>query len=545
MKVTSIFRRLLYLNTVPQQDPIEKQKTYVTNFLLLAVSVLAIILAIVNAFYGLYHMALLDLSIIVFFIVPCFTLQYFNKSLIASYYLLIGLAILTYIGSITAYSEQRFTGTENLFIGYSLMVIVLFEKRHRINLLVLTIVALFFLKFQKYDTTDSAFQITHILDLTNTMMLLTISCYLVWVFKNVLFEVARTSILQEKKVYSLIDNLPLFIGMINREGKYIIVNEQYEQGFFLPRKEIIGKHYKDVVPYAAMKNHSPLVENAFKGKTPSFLEEELFPDGSKSYVSGKYYPIFDDNFEVNFVTVYVTDITDLKRTENKLVEANKARNQLFSIISHDLRSPLILLHNILKISEIQELSAEEFSIFTKDVERKLKTVLNTVDNVLNWARSQMDQIKNYPEKVSLNEIIAENIMLHEPLASKKGLQIGFKPEKDYKVFADPNHVSLIFRNLIHNSLKFTEEGGIDFDFKEENGHLKITMKDTGVGMDNQTIKDLLNTEKIQSTEGTNGEMGTGLGMSVSLELLKMNEGEISIISHKNSGSSFEIKLPVN
>lgn len=528
-------------NSIPVS--LTQQRIWILKRLLYFVGALTVILIIINLAYRLYTIATIQVALIFVLILPVALLVKFNKSKIASYYLLLGLASLTIFSCYVAYNESRYTGTENLFVALALFSIALFEKKEKYFMTFLFILMIIATKVLKYNTSGQLYSDDFFLDTINTMVLASVSIFLMWNFKSSLIRIISHSLLQENLVNSLINNLPLFIGMINKDGNYVIVNEQYEQGFQVPKKEIIGKHYTEVFPHASLKNHEELVKKAMKGNSPKFLEQSTLPDGTQNFVSGQYYPIFGEDFEVKFVTVYVADITELKRTEKKLTEANKTKNQLFSIISHDLRSPLILLHNMLELGEIQELSKEDINLFTSDVRKKLKTVLGTVDNVLHWARSQMEQINSFPTHCSINEIIAENIMLYSAMAEQKGLAIDFQPDQDYMIYADPNHISLIFRNLIHNSLKFTGEGGINFSVTRENQAICVSMKDSGVGMDHETVETLVNHENIISSEGTSGEMGTGLGMSVSLQLLKMNNGSISIESTPGEGSEFIIHLP--
>lgn len=512
-------------------------------YLIIFITSLDLSFVIINIVYGLEDILVIHAGVLGLILLPSFLLHYYRQSRLSIYLLILGLGLLTFLAANISYGEGRFTGTENLFIGYFLIIVVFFEKRERVFLLTSYLLVFFLLKYLKYEQLESVFSMNHVLEMINFGTLIAVSIYVIWIFKSSLLKVAFQSYSQEKMVYSLIDNLPLFIAMIDNSGKYIIVNQQYHQGFQKPRKEIIGKHYSKVAPYKNLENHIQNVKKAMNGQSPAILEESVLPDGSMSFVSGQYYPIFDDTFKVKFVTLYVADITELKRTEEQLQEANKTKSQLFSIISHDLRSPLILLHSILNLNETEEFSKEEFKLFTDDVRKKLKTVLNTVDNVLNWARTQMDKITHYPAEISLNELIAENIMLYASLADQKNLKVIFHPSKDFIVFADKDHVSLILRNLIHNSLKFTHQGGITISVEEREHDVSVIVKDSGIGMDPSEIEKLLDTEKIHTTEGTAGEMGTGLGMSVSLQLLKMNNGKIEIMSEVNKGSEFIVTFP--
>lgn len=506
-------------------------------------ALLTIILLTVNLLYNQYSLAFINFLVILLLVAPALALQWQRKYQQAAYVLIAGLMIITIFGVWEGLRIGNFTDAENLYIGYLLLAIVLLDGRPRIISMILSIIILVFFKTEKYLLMEQKLGKDYILELTNTTMLTSFSAYIVWVFKGSSYKALEQSNEQRNIVYSLIDNLPLFIGMLDKNGRYIVVNKQYELAFNKEIENILGRHYSEILPEKILSNHEKYVEMTMKGLSPSFSEKLELPDYSDSYVSGKYYPVYGEDGQIRYVTVYVSDVTELKETEKALSNANKTKSELFSIVSHDLRSPLALLLNVISVTEMESMTKEEFSVFLQEMKKKLKALLGTVDNVLSWAKSQLDQIVSEPEKVSINDSIAEVIMLHSEKAIDKGLEVVFEPQKDYTVVTDKNHLNLVLRNIFHNSLKFTEQGRVKFEVLEDHQNTTILIKDTGVGMDPATIEKLLNPDSIESKAGTRGEMGTGLGMSMSVRLLEMNNCPLEIESVPGKGSVFKIIIP--
>jgi PAS domain S-box-containing protein len=542
-----VLKALLHLNT-SSGSSLDIRKSKILNLISLFVAFLATVLLIVNLIYNHEILALLDLLVILILIIPTLYLQFRKKYNAATFVLISGLILITYMGVLEALSLGNFTDSEYLYIGYLLLVIVLMEGKTRMSFLVLIAAILVFLKVQKFLLMEGELGKFFVLEVVNTSMLAAISCYLVWVFKNSLLKALQHADDQKDIVYSLIDNLPLFIGMLDRKGKYVVVNKQYELTFNKDVTDIIGRHYTEILPENILSTHKEFVEMTMRGLSPSFSEKLELPDYNNGYVSGKYYPVYGDDGEIKYVTVYVSDVTELKETEKALSRANKTKSELFSIISHDLRSPLSLLSNVITVVEMDSMSKDEFSRFLQELKSKTKNLLGTVDNILSWAKSQLEQIVSEPEVINLNDTVAEVIMLHSDKAAEKNLDIRFEPDRNYEVFVDQNHLRLVLRNILHNSLKFTEKGHVKFLITEDGSSkdeqtICVEIEDTGIGMDQSTIDKLLNPENVESRAGTRGEMGTGLGMSISLRLLEMNNCRIEIESHPDQGSRFKIFIP--
>lgn len=238
---------------------------------------------------------------------------------------------------------------------------------------------------------------------------------------------------------------------------------------------------------------------------------------------------------------------ELERKAQSLQELNATKDRFFSIISHDLKSPF---NSILGISDMLIQAKEKI----KDPEAlQYIDVLNSASkksyrlllNLLEWSRLQTNDISFVPTKVDVRELIEENINLVEAQLLKKDLKIRFEPEgiKNYHVLADEHMLNAIIRNLISNSIKFTENGTIIIKLISKIDANIVSVIDPGIGMTRPQVDALFQIDKNISTPGTSLEQGTGLGLILCKEFVEKNNGSISVHSRKGEGSEFIVRLP--
>lgn len=237
-------------------------------------------------------------------------------------------------------------------------------------------------------------------------------------------------------------------------------------------------------------------------------------------------------------------INELVNKQNETLEQhNKFKDKVFSIIAHDLRSPIASMQSMFSLLDQGLISQEEFMQFKKDMTHQVNTVSLLLENLLNWSKKQMQTgLLTNTSAVDVNKIINQNLALFNEISVHK--QITFKANiPDLKIMADADQFDLIIRNLLSNAIKFTPKGGsVSIDAKSENNKIKIAIKDSGVGMTKETIDKILANEVV-SHKGTNGEKGTGLGLNLTKEFIENNNGTFNICSKPNQGT--EITLTFN
>jgi Signal transduction histidine kinase len=238
----------------------------------------------------------------------------------------------------------------------------------------------------------------------------------------------------------------------------------------------------------------------------------------------------DKNEKINFQT-------------QQLGELNATKDKLFSIISHDLRSPLASLRGLMGLLNESNLTQAEFVQISKTLKINLDYVSDDLDNLLNWARTQLKGFEPTFELNSLRKVIDEKFNLYSQAAQEKEITLENRISDEIEIIADRNHLGLIIRNLIGNAIKFSNTGGsIVIDGRIEKGRAIISIADTGMGMTEQEVKNLFFIGTHFTKPGTHNEKGLGIGLLLVKEFVEKNKGTISVTSEAGKGSIFTIAL---
>ncbi len=236
----------------------------------------------------------------------------------------------------------------------------------------------------------------------------------------------------------------------------------------------------------------------------------------------------------------------LEDQNEQLIRLNSSKDLFFSIIAHDLRGPFTGLLGISKIlvKSINDLGPAERHELAVNFNLSIERTYKFLENLLDWAKLQRGEMKYQPASFSLNELIMSNIDLLTENAKQKGIKISYSTDSDIFVYADQNMIDTIIRNLVSNAIKFTKHGGgIDIS-ATVNDIVEIAISDNGVGISDERMDKLfrIDIDRNIRTQGTSGELGTGLGLILCKELVKKNGGKIWASSEKGKGSTFKFIL---
>lgn len=237
---------------------------------------------------------------------------------------------------------------------------------------------------------------------------------------------------------------------------------------------------------------------------------------------------------------------ELQILTNNLAESNAIKDKMFSVIGHDLRSPVgsikMMLNFMLSNIESYDLSKIKESITS--LSKTSEEVFNLLENLLWWARSQNGTLACIPEEIELCSLITSLYFLNKESLSIKNIKLETAIDKDCKVYADMNMLKTVLRNLISNAIKFTHLGGqVSISACEVDSTTIIKIADTGIGIAEENLKNLFNEKSMISSPGTNNESGSGLGLILCKNFVHANQGEISVESMPQKGSVFTITLP--
>jgi len=233
----------------------------------------------------------------------------------------------------------------------------------------------------------------------------------------------------------------------------------------------------------------------------------------------------------------------LEQQAARLNEMDNFKNVLFSIVSHDLKTPLYALRNLFQEVEKQNLPANEVREMVPDVLKDLNYATELTENLLSWAKNQMTGGTVSPHEIKVSPMITEVVQLLRLQAEQKEIKIECSLKNNLSIYADSDMIRLVMRNLLSNAIKFTPCGGtVCIITDATNNDVEIIIKDTGEGMD-EAMLEKIKENTYYSTQGTAGEQGTGLGLMLCRDFLLKNKGRLHIESAKGEGSIFSFTLP--
>jgi PAS domain S-box-containing protein len=389
--------------------------------------------------------------------------------------------------------------------------------------------------------------------------------YLVVVARDVTERKRAQKIIREseQKYRNITENIDDFLYTFERSGKYLrplfyttSVEKVtgYTQSDFLSDPKLFLKviHPDDFTKLK--KKLATLWSSGFHSS--SELEFRIINKlGNLVWVRNKVNIIRDAKGGIQRIYGLVSDITLRKRAEEELKESaenlkklNDAKDRFLSIISHDLRTPFssILGFTDLLLTD-ETLSDQEEKQYVRYIQDSSKSMLALVNSLLDWTRLQTGRIKFEPEKLNARKLVEKSISSSAGTALQKQVEVENLVDSSLQVFVDKNLAGQIFSNLISNAVKFTTEGDkitISANPVVGSRFLEFSVKDTGKGIKEENIPKLFNIDMKFTSEGTAGERGSGLGLSLVKEIVEKHGGTVSAKSEYGKGSEFILTLPI-
>ena len=236
---------------------------------------------------------------------------------------------------------------------------------------------------------------------------------------------------------------------------------------------------------------------------------------------------------------------EMEAQAENLQQLNRLKSKLFSVISHDIRGPIANLQSLLELLTNRSMASEEFFAISDKLKSNLDVTQRTLENLLNWSLSQMDGIKTELERVEIKCLLDEGCRLMDEAAKRKNVTIENTSKEPIYVVADPNQIQLILRNLIHNAIKFSKEGGkVLISAHAEGSRCCVQVKDFGIGMTKAEIGMIMASQEYFTRAGTQQEKGTGLGLLLCKEFIMRHGGTLNIESFpgKETTASFTLQI---
>ncbi len=365
------------------------------------------------------------------------------------------------------------------------------------------------------------------------------------------------------KISIALNNSREVIFITDKEGIITYINPEFTRTYGYTAEEVIGKTTPRILNNGifSKEDYKPFWDKLLRKQSiPAWQYQNKCKDGNLIDVEGSADPIINDDGEIIGFLGIQRDITErkrseraLKESEQKLRELNATKDKFFSIIAHDLKNPFNLL---LSLSEMLKDSLEENGTpkqiqYIDKIYRSTKDTSKLLENLLIWARSQKGIIDFNLTEENIHLLTNKEINLLNQLAEKKSISLINKIPDELSISVDKNMFSTIIRNLISNGIKFTLQGGVIeingrlVNENNEQQFVEVSVKDNGIGISPEIQQKLFNISENISTEGTENESGTGLGLILCREFVERHGGKIQVESEVGKGSKFIFTIPAD
>ncbi len=356
------------------------------------------------------------------------------------------------------------------------------------------------------------------------------------------------------------DRTAIGMMLVSKEGKFLKVNKAFLDMMGYAREEILELSFVDIThpdDFGSSLQHIELIK-----KDQSFFVEKRYrrKDGKYIWCQLSTSIIPDSKGDVKFFISNVVDLSDRKESENKiqeylsqletsenqLKEMNRDKDSFFSIIATDLRNSLndfMLLTEEFSIG-IRNLTLMQMQEKSKEMYDSSQKLVKVLENLLDWSRAQTGSLKFEPREYDIYEFAVNNILILKDKAKEKNITIRNNIPMDTIAFIDYKMIDTIFRNLISNAIKYTQDGGlIQLLLKESDDSFFVSIQDNGIGISLDKQKKLFKIGERIINEVESSEPGTGLGLILCKEFISLHNGSISFDSEPGKGSTFSFSIP--
>ena len=364
---------------------------------------------------------------------------------------------------------------------------------------------------------------------------------------------------RENSYRTLAENIPASVYRLylRERGKMEFFNNVIEQMSGYTKDELRNGEICSIDPFIFPEDKQyvmEIVKNALRDNSEFEVEYRFIrKDGSLSYFHEKGRPVVGNDGKPLYIEGVIFDDTERNRTEKEIKEKNEQlkklnaeKDKFFSIIAHDLKSPF---YGFLNLTELMSDSSEVFSReelveYSKLLNEGARNLYKLLENLLEWSQVQKGAIDFAPKDSDLSKMVSQSIETIYQMAKQKRISIINEIVDTQKVYADEKMIGTVLRNLLSNAVKFTRKDGNTIIKSKwlDNDTIEVAVEDNGVGIPEKDIHRLFKIEEKVSSQGTEGESSTGLGLLLCKEFIEMHGGKIWVESEYGKGSKFKFTL---
>ncbi len=357
----------------------------------------------------------------------------------------------------------------------------------------------------------------------------------------------------EEKFKAVFESAKDGIFLLSNEGSISALNEAFARMHGYTVDEMVKMNLQDLNTPETSRLSPARFQKIMTGESMSFEVEHFCKNGHTLpfEVTANVVTIAG----IKYILGFLRDITLRKLAEDEISQKNEElarisneKDKFFSIIAHDLRSPFnsLLGFTRLLVEDLPTMTVAETQKIALTMRKSATNLFGLLENLLEWSRMQRGLIKFYPEpRLLLPKVLTETALLMESV-NKKEITLNYNITEDIEVYADENMLGSILRNLVNNAVKFTPEGGkVTISAKLLDNAVECSVKDTGIGMNQEMQENLFNITFNASRKGTEKEPSTGLGLILCKEFVEKHGGKLWVESEESQGSTFYFDLPFN
>ncbi|MBV9963059.1 MAG: PAS domain S-box protein [Parafilimonas sp.] len=352
---------------------------------------------------------------------------------------------------------------------------------------------------------------------------------------------AEKKLFESRKFFEdFMENSPLLAWIVDDGGSIHYMNSSYAEFFNINKNESISifEIYSEQLAMEYFVNNARILQNG----APVETIENRFTACDKTFKIIKF-PILYNN--KTMIASWGVDISDQIAMQESLLLLNQNKNKIMSVIAHDVRGPLGINAGFIDsiIQDYESIEENELLKHLKMLKKGISKCYGLTEELLLWARNQLQTISFNPCELHAHdeiEKVLENMMY---IADEKNISVETQFCKAGKIVADHDMFAIVVRNFVSNAIKFSKENStVIVSTSIQNGKLLVSVKDTGIGIKKDLVKKLLNKLNYESSFGTKGEKGAGLGLIIAKDYIERNNGEMFIESEEGKGTTFSFTI---
>ncbi|MBN2487120.1 MAG: PAS domain S-box protein [Bacteroidales bacterium] len=361
---------------------------------------------------------------------------------------------------------------------------------------------------------------------------------------------------QLRKLSTAFDQTTATIVITDINGKIQYVNPQFVKTTGYTADEVLGKNPRILKSEnTTFDEYKNLWKTILSGNTWHGEFLNVRKDKTEYWENAIISPVFDENGAIDSFIAIKENITEKKKIQQELMDSerelrqmNEEKSRYFSILAHDLRGMVGSYHAFsdLLVTHFDTFDPDDLKEQLNNLVKSSGDSLSLLDNLLEWARTSLGKTALSLVALNLNEEIDIVLNLLKEVAATKQIELINSNKKNIVVNTDAHVLQTIMRNLVNNAIKFTPRNGKIYVFAKmaSASEVEISVEDTGIGMDEETVRKLFKPGEKVVKEGTNQEKGTGLGLMICDEMIKRLGGKIAVESSPGKGSRFYFIIPV-